>query len=358
MAQQDQDRTEPATPHKLEEARKRGAVAKSTDVVSVVVLVAALLYWTLGGSGFGRHGAELAQRLLASAGGIPLDVPMAVALGRQVMRAVAQDLFLALAVVAAAAAIAMLAQVGPKVSFIPLKPDLQRINPVEGMKRLWSLRVLIEALKTLVKAVLLTAVLGAGLWAGAERLFFSGAGTSPAYWRLVAGELTGLAWMLVGALLLAALADWTLVRWELGRRLRMSRRELREELRRREGDPRIKQRLRQLRVEALKRARGLSRVKRSDVLLVNPTHVAVALKYDRGCDDTPTVIAKGAGELAAAMRQEARKHGVPVFQNVKLARALYRKTAIDGPVAPELFPEVAQMLVWAFRLRGAQGRHG
>jgi flagellar biosynthetic protein FlhB len=356
VAQQEQDRSEEATPYKREQARKRGAIAKSVDVVAFAVLSTALLYWTLAGPGFGRRGAELAQRLFAGSGGMPLDEAAAVRLLRLLLSALAADLLPVLAVVAAVAALATLLQVGAVVSFQPLKPDLQRLNPIEGFKRMFSVRMLIEAAKTLVKAALLVAVLVAAVWAALPRLFFGGAGMTPAYWSNVGAQVVWLGWTLVGALLLVALADWVLVRWELARRLRMSRREVREELRHREGDPRIKQRQRQLRLEALKRARGLGRVPDADVLVTNPTHLAVALKYDREKGETPEVIAKGAGELASAMRLAARRHGVPVFQNVKLARSLFRLTPIDAGVPAALFPEVARVLVWAYRLRDAKGR--
>ncbi len=356
MSQQDQDRTQEATPFKREESRKRGAVAKSTDLVAFAVLATALLCGSLSGAGIGQQGAQFAQRLFNSSAAIPLDIASATGLMRALLGVLARELLPVLAAVAGIAMLATLMQVGAVVSFQPLKPDLQRINPFEGFKRLFSMRMLIEAAKTVVKSLLLVGAMGAALWAAVPRLFFAGAGSTPAYWRLAGHELVSLGWALLGVMLLVALADWVLVRWELMRRLRMSKREVREELRRREGDPRIKQRRRQLRLEALKRARGLGRVKEADVLVTNPTHLAVALRYDREHGDTPVLIAKGAGELAAAMRQAAREHGVPVFQNVKLARALFRKTAIDAAVPFALFPEVARVLVWAYRLRDAPGR--
>jgi flagellar biosynthetic protein FlhB len=355
VSQQEQDRSEEATPYRREQARKRGATAKSMDVVAFAVLSSALLYGVLAGPSLAHHGAALARRLFAGSAGTPLDEAGAVRLARLLMSAVAADLLPLLCVVAAVAGLATLLQVGAMVSFQPLKPDLQRLNPIEALKRLFSVRMLIEAAKTVVKAVLLVAVLAAAVWAALPRLFFAGAGTTPAYWGLVGAQVVSVGWSLVGALLLVALADWVLVRWELTRRLRMSRREVREELRHREGDPRIKQRQRQLRLEALKRVRSLGRVGDADVLVTNPTHFAVAIKYDRDKADTPVVIAKGAGELAAAMRQSARQHGVPVFQNVKLARALFRQTPMDAGVPFALFPEVARVLVWAYRLRDAQG---
>lgn len=354
--QQEQDRSEEATPYRREQARKRGAVAKSMDVVAFAALSAGILHWTLAGPGFGRHNAELAQRLFAGSAGLPLDEAGAIRLGRLILSALAVDLLPVLCVVAAVAALATLVQVGAVVSFQPLKPDLRRLHPIEGLKRLFSMRMLMEAVKTMVKAALLVAVLAAMVWAAVPRLFFAEAGTTPAYWALVGSQLVSLGWALLGALLLVALADWVLVRWEMSRRLRMSRREVRDELRHREGDPRIKQRQRQLRLEALKRARGLARVKDADVLLTNPTHLAVAIRYDRDKGDAPVLVAKGAGELAAALRAQARRHGVPVFENVKLARALFRQTPIDSGVPFALFPEVARVLVWAYRAREAQGR--
>lgn len=157
--------------------------------------------------------------------------------------------------------------------------------------------------------------------------------------------------------LLIALAFITMIdvlytRWDFSKRMRMSRREIRDEHKRREGDPRIKTRLRELQRETLKRSQSLGKVKDADVLITNPVHLAVAIKYDREKIDAPLVIAKGAGFLAAKMREVAHHHRVPVVENKLLARALFFHTGIDQAVPVEHYSVMAKIIFWAYSVRG------
>jgi flagellar biosynthesis protein FlhB len=153
-------------------------------------------------------------------------------------------------------------------------------------------------------------------------------------------------------LAIIALIDLTISRWDFARKLRMSRREIREEFKRREGDPRIKSRLRELQREMLKRTGSVGRVKDADALIVNPVRLAVAVKYDKEILDAPVVTAKGAGLLAFRMRDAAKRHGVPIIRNKLLARELFHKVSIDQAVPAEHFSALARILLWVFALRG------
>jgi len=151
-----------------------------------------------------------------------------------------------------------------------------------------------------------------------------------------------------------AIMDLIYTRWEFGKQMRMSAREVKDEYKHREGDPRVRRRLRELRMERLKQSKALGQVKSADVLVTNPTHVAVALRYDREREAAPSVLAKGAGALAAQMRELAYRHGVPVVQNPPLARALYRRAQIGGLVPEEWYPVAAKILVWVYAARDAR----
>src|SRR5205085_2146595 len=140
-------------------------------------------------------------------------------------------------------------------------------------------------------------------------------------------------------------------RWDFKGRMKMSRRELREEAKQREGDTRIKARVRELRQEMLKRGKALKRVGDADVLITNPSHLAVALLYRKGEMSAPRVVAKGAGEFAAAMRMLARKRGVPIVENRALARALFRSADIDQSIPEALYQQVARVLAWIYATR-------
>jgi flagellar biosynthetic protein FlhB len=156
---------------------------------------------------------------------------------------------------------------------------------------------------------------------------------------------------------LVAMLDFMYTRWDYGDKLKMSRREVKEEVKRRDGDPRVRARIRELQRETLKRSKALGKVKDADVLITNPTHLAVAVKYVRGEMKAPQVLAKGAGELAGLMRGIARNHKIPVVENKKLARALFTQVDFDGPVPEKLYPDVARLLVWVYAMR-EQDRRG
>jgi flagellar biosynthetic protein FlhB len=161
----------------------------------------------------------------------------------------------------------------------------------------------------------------------------------------------GLLVKLVLAMLAVALLDLVFTRWEFAKRMRMSKREIKDENKNREGDPRIRARIRELRKDMLKRSRSLAQVPSADVLITNPTHIAVAISYKHGSGMGPQVVAKGAGDLAAAMRKLASRHNIPVVQNRPLARSLYREVDYSGHVPEKYYPQVAKIMVWVFAMR-------
>jgi flagellar biosynthetic protein FlhB len=158
--------------------------------------------------------------------------------------------------------------------------------------------------------------------------------------------------LLAAIMLVFALLDWSINRWEYLRKMRMSKREIKDEHKERQGDPRIKRRLRELRLQWLKRSRQIAKVGSADVLLTNPTHYAVALEYRHGEMPAPTITARGAGEIARRMRLEARRRGVPVVENAPLARALYALKESETLVPEEHFDQVARLLRWVYAARG------
>ena len=164
-----------------------------------------------------------------------------------------------------------------------------------------------------------------------------------AYFGLLVGEITALMFKLLLVLVLIALADFAYSRWDYGRMMRMSRRELKEEVKRREGDPQVRARIRELQREAAKRAKSVKRLPEADVLITNPEHFAVALAYERSRMRAPTVLAKGAGELALELRRRAARLGLPVLEDKPLARRLFAEVDIDSPIGEALFEPVARI---------------
>ena len=351
MAQEDLDRNEAATPHKLRRARERGQVSKSTDVVSAIVLCAAIVYLTWRGMGAAVEQFRFDQVLLIQA--VRMSGSQA-SLWPIVEQALHHGLTLlapCFAVIMAAAVIGNMIQTGPVLSFEQLKVDFNRVNPMQGIKRLMSLRVLFDALRAVIKLVLLALVAFLALRPLTQQ-FYALASLAPlGYLHTLLDDLSSVGHKLVLVLGLIALLDWIYTRREFAKRMRMSRREVKDEVKNREGDPRIRSRLRELRREMLNRAQALRQTRNADVLITNPTHVAIALKYEHGRMVSPQLLAKGMGPMAAAMRDIAARHRIPVVQNPPLARALYRELSINASVPPELYAQVARIIVWVFAMR-------
>jgi flagellar biosynthetic protein FlhB len=159
---------------------------------------------------------------------------------------------------------------------------------------------------------------------------------------------------LVFALLAIGVIDLAYSRWEFAKRMRMSKRDVRDEAKHREGDPRIRARLRELRKEMLKRSKSMHKLPSADVLITNPTHIAIALNYDHGKSAAPKLVAKGTGDVARKMREVASRYHIPVVQNRTLARALFREVDYDGFVPEKWYPQVAKIMVWVYSMREMQ----
>jgi flagellar biosynthesis protein FlhB len=355
MAEQEQSRSEEATPFKLEEARKRGSTAKGVELNTLAILIFVCVAIYLLGKSLLRETLQLSGNILDHAATLRFT-PKAV--GDWLPQVFVETLLLLMPFFLPLMAVAILinlVQVGPIFTTFPMKPDFTRINPAQGFKRLFSVRTIVETLKTIVKFLLL----GATLYFAAMAMLPESVKLLMAEERLygvfLVEEGGALLLKLIAAFLLIALIDTMYSRWDFGQRMRMSRRELRDEIKRREGDPRIRQKIRELQREAMKRRGALSKVKDADVLVTNPQRLAVAVKYKRGEMAAPMVLAKGAGDLARGMRRIAQRHRIPIVENKVLARALFRETDIGGAVAERHYAVVAKILVWALAIRKHAG---
>jgi flagellar biosynthetic protein FlhB len=354
MSGEDMDRTEQATPYKLSKAREKGQVAKSADFVSVVVLVTALvcLY---------AQGARLLERhfmfdrvLLAKAGSITLNEQsfwqMATAMSLHLVQLLG-PVFVAIVL---AALIGNLVQTGPVLAWSQVHIDWSRLDPVQGAKKIFSMRKVFEGLKAFIKLALLAMVAWLALRASVASFFSLGSLPPALTLKATITYLAEIGFKMGLLLALIAFADMFFTKREFAKRMRMSRRDIKDEIKHRDGDPRIRSRLRQLRQEMLKRSASTRNTAKADVLIVNPTHFAVALKYEHGQMESPLVLAKGSGAFAAAMRSIAARHEIPVVQNVTLARKLYRELEVEQHVPPSLYGDVARIIVWVFAMRKAR----
>lgn len=351
MAEQEQNRTEQATPFKLAEARKRGSVAKSVEMGALATPACALLLGLVWGQDLIDEQLCLASAVLSQAHLLHFDSGTVIRWLLQLMSAAARVLTPLFIMVAVLAVLVSMLQTGPVFTFFPLKPDVQRLNPIAGFKRLFSKRMVFELCKSLVKLLML-GMLGWFLAAGLAAQLLDLLGVPPAqYGRGTLDLLLSVAFKILVVLAFMALADLIHTRWQYRSQMRMSRRELKEEVRNREGDPRIRARMRELRNELVARARAVRRVPEADVLLINPVHLAVALQYRRDQMHAPQVIAKGSGDLVEHMKAMARRHRVPVVQNRALARRLFAQTDVGQTIPEALYGPVAKLLLWIYARR-------
>jgi flagellar biosynthetic protein FlhB len=352
MAEQELDRNEPATPYKLQKARERGQVSKSMDVVSVLVFTVAMVFMNWKGWDAWRDVFRIDRALLVRAssaqGSSDLWPLVRSTVGTAMTLAV--PFFLALLVAAVAG---NLLQTGPVFSAHPVKADWSRINPATGLKRLFNMRTLFNGARTCLKLLVLTWVVYLALKALLPHFYLLSALPPAGMLRTLLADVAGLGLRIAVALWIIAIVDLAYTRREFAKQMRMSRRELKDEIKHREGDPRIRARQRAIRREMLKRALAARTTRNADVLITNPTHYAVALRYVHEEMAAPRLVAKGAGPLAGLMRRIAARHAVPIVQNPTLARRLFHLLPVDGAVPAELYGPVARIIVWVLALREA-----
>jgi flagellar biosynthetic protein FlhB len=341
-----EDRTEAATPRRLQKAREEGQVALSREVPTFAVLAAAALTLALVVPDAAHRLAARLSLLLEHAH----ELEPGAALRASAVAALAAAAPLVFAALLAGAA-GVLLQTGFLVNARSLQPDLSRLSVVGGFRRLFGATVLAEAAKAVVKAVAAGAVLWAVLSGARPDLrgasFWTVPGLADHSARLLLKVL--LATLAVQALV--TVVDVVRVRLQHARDLRMSRQDMKEESRDSEGDPQVKARLRQLRMQRAKQ-RMMAAVPKATVVITNPTHYAVALVYDRAAGGAPRVVAKGVDAVAARIRAVAEENRVPQVANPPIARALYR-VELDAEIPAEHFQAVAEIIAYVWRLRGA-----
>jgi flagellar biosynthetic protein FlhB len=338
-----QNKTEEATPFKLRKARERGQVARGLDLGFAGSLVTIALVALVAGERFAAMLAQLLRYSFTAGISTAADPQQALDLvGMTYWAAFRPLVILGAVLIVVLVSLELIQLRGFMFSTQPLKPDFQRLNPATGIKRLFSARMLKETLKSLVKF----AAYGAAAWfvivTALETL-----APRIADARRLAEALQAGTWQVLTAFvaLAAAIAiiDQLIARGEYRKQMRMTRRELTRENREREGEPRLKQRRRDLHQQMRQQAEGLGRIDGSDLVVINPEHYAVALRYDPKTMKAPEVRAKGRDHFAQLMKRKAFLLGIPVMPHPGLARALYADCKPGRPIAPDHYRDVAQL---------------
>ncbi len=345
-----QERTEQPTPKRREEARKKGDVPRSRELTMTGVMLsgaASLLLFS---------GSFVDVLLDAFAAGFVLDRAQAfdTAYVVQALAVVAGPIFAALApfaVILIAAVFLSAASIGGwSFSFNAVAPKLERMSPIKGVKRIFSANSLMELMKALAKFSLVAAIAIGWLWWQLDELLALGrqpaeSGISRAF------EICGVSLLIIScALILIAMVDVPFQLWQYTKKLRMTRQQVRDELKETEGKPEVKSRIRTLQQQVATR-RMMEEVPTADVVITNPTHFAVALRYDDATMGAPRVVAKGKDLLAARIREVAEENNVPLFSAPPLARVLYRTTEIGDEIPGRLYTAVAQVLAYIYQLK-------
>ncbi|MFA5592471.1 MAG: flagellar biosynthesis protein FlhB [Micavibrio sp.] len=349
--QDESSKTEDPTPKKLDDARKKGQVPLSREINNWIMLLAGTIVVLAMGPGMMAGLTEVMRSYIANAhempplpGGMQYIVVAA-------LREILLLLMLPLLFLVVAAFVGPFAQVGPLFAPETIKPDLSKISPVKGFSRLFSMRSIMEFVKGILKLSIISFVgflIIKPFFGSIDHMVGLPVG-------LALDELTSLVTrLLIGILVVlfvVAVIDLVYQRYEHMKKMRMTKQELKDEYRQSEGDPVVKSKLRQLRQERA-RMRMMQAVPEADVVITNPTHYSVALKYNPDENEAPIVVAKGVDELAMRIREAAREHDVTILPNPPLARVLFDTVDVDEMVPPEHYKAVAEIISYVFRLKG------
>jgi flagellar biosynthesis protein FlhB len=351
-----QERTEPATGKRRDEARSKGQVAKSMELNSAFVLVFGLLIMYLTGAHLVANLSDVMREMFSTAGSSSMNHATIQNLALRVFVKLGITLAPIMIGLMVTGVVAQYAQVGTLFSFEPMKPNWDKMNPLQGIKKVFiSQRSMVEIAKNLVKTVVV------GLVA-----YYALEGVMDDSVTLMDGDVTEVmgfmarAAVAVGlktglAFLVLAVIDYFYQRYAYEKGLRMTKEEVRQENKEMEGDPQVKGRIRSIQRRIAYR-RMMHDVPKADVVVTNPTHLAVAIKYDSKKMSAPRVVAKGAGLIAQRIKEIAAEHNVPIVEDKPLARALFKTVEIGDEIPEKLFQAVAQVLAYIYRIKKAPSR--
>ena len=350
MPEQFEEKTEQATPRRREKAREKGDVPKSRELTSLLPVWTIVLYLLFSGALFSSlltyFGSSLRRGVTMTLTETTLmDVFKADTMQMGMMML---PLFM---LMLAGVLIVHFLQTGFLLSTVPLTPDLSKINPLQGIKRMFSVNTLYETIKGLFKVAVLSAILYLMLKKEVFNIPLLIDMDIKSIMAFCFGQIKKI--VMISALVLTVFAavDYAFQRWQYSRNLKMTKQEIKEEYKEVEGSPMIKARLKSIQRE-MARKRMMQEVPRADVVITNPTHYAVALKYDVGKMGAPRVVAKGANLIAAKIKEIARQSGVPVFEDKPLARTLFSSLDVNQEIPEAFYKAVAAILAQVYRMKG------
>ncbi len=351
MPDQSGDKTQDATPHRRQQAQQEGSVARSQDLGSAVLLIAGVMALMASGPALAEFVARYARRQLGGNAWLSADTSFVVAEWNGLVWELARYLLPILGTLLLVAIVVNLAQVG--FLFLPSKVgfDLNRLDVLQGAKRMLSLSNVVRLGFGLFKILVIATVAAISLRQETPTVLGL-AGTSPAeIVSYLAQTLLGITLKIGMALLVLAILDYGYQWWQHEQDLKMTPQEVREEMRNLEGDPQLIARRRTVQRQLVMN-RLSSAVPKADVVITNPTELAIAIQYDAKTMAAPIVVAKGAGTLAQRIRRLALEHGIPIVEKKPLAQALYKEVEVNHPIPQDRYAAVAEVLAYVYHLKG------
>lgn len=351
------EKTEPATDKKLNDARKEGQVAKSKEIANCLGLLALFLILKIMVGTIGNNLIDVFDAMYNKISDTVFfwngDLPTKAiyVLVRSAMSSVLTILLPILIIGFVVAFIADLLQVKWKPTAKPLTPKLNKINPANGFKRIFSLNSLMELLKSIAKIVLVMLVAYNFLRKNYGIIFSLQSMDLMTAIGTVGTYVTNLGIQISAVYIIIAFVDFVYQKFKFSKDMKMTKQEVKDEYKQSEGDPQIKGKIRQKMQEASRR-RMMSNLPKADVVITNPTHYAVAIRYEPSEADAPIVLAKGEGFLAQRIKDVAKENSIEIVENKPLARMLYHNVDIGQAVPPELYQAVAEVLAFVYHLQG------
>lgn len=344
------EKTEAPTDKRRSEAREKGTVAKSTEVNSVVVLLAALVLLKIFGPWMIKEMSACLADYFSSISDKEMTITRVVSISAHSLVLMLRVMLPVIMGILIVGIIANIIQIGFLFTMQPLIPNLNKIDPVSGFGRLFSGQSLVETIKNIVKLVIIGSVAYWTVIAEFPKIMVLADASVGAIFSFTAATAYKIVFRVSLVLVILAILDYAYQRYQHEKKLKMTKQEVKEEHKQMEGDPHVKSRVRSLQREMARR-RMIQQVPRATVVVTNPTHIAIALRYEPQESDAPVVLAKGKRLIAERIKQIARENGIPLIEDKPLARAMYDKAEVGFPIPAEFYTAVAQVMAYVYRLK-------
>ncbi|MEW5819775.1 MAG: flagellar biosynthesis protein FlhB [Cyanobacteriota bacterium] len=342
------EKTEKATPRRRRKAREEGQVSRSNDLNSGILLSIAFALFALLGSGMVQGLKTIVESNLSTLDISEVNVAYFIPLLTHYIFVVVKLLAPLLVSLMLVGVMCNLGQVGPLFTTKPVKPDLKKINPITGFKNKFALRGLVELIKGILKVVIIGGMAFLTIYPRRPELMGLSNADIASSLHVIFDIIFSLSWKVCIILIILGIFDYVYQKYEFEKSIRMTKQEIKDEHKNTEGNPEIKRKFKTVQMQMAQR-RMMTRVPEADVVVTNPTHFAVALKYDPEIAPAPIVVAKGVDLIAKKIKEKAREHRVPVVENKLLARSLYKLAEVNQIIPEELFIAVAEVLAYIYK---------